>query len=171
MGRWKTLPAALMTVVVAGACAAPAKPRPITVGKVDTGAGSLEAVRRQLQGTWTLVSLETAPAGGGALAPVTARGTLVYDDYGNLTIEATTSDPAAPAAARQGGLMSFKGRAVIDTAASELKLMDLTGNVDPNAVLSPERRRRYAFTGDILTLSSVDAAGNVTASATWRKAS
>jgi hypothetical protein len=163
------LPAVFVTVAMAGACAVPAKPRPITVGKVDTGTGSLEAVRRQLQGTWTLVSLEATPAAGGALAPVKARGTLVYDDYGNLTIDANTSDPAAPAAARHGGLMSFKGRAVIDTAKSELKLMDLTGNVDPNAVLSPERRRRYAFSGETLTLSSIDAAGNVTSTAQWRK--
>ena len=138
-------------------------------GAVDTGAGSLEAVRRQLQGTWTLIELKSSPAPGGALAPVKAEGTLVYDEYGALTIDARTSDPAAPAAARSAGLLAFKGRAVIDTAKSELKLMDLTGNVDPDAVLAPERRRRYAFEGDTLTLLSIDAAGNVTATAVWRK--
>ena len=47
--------------------------------------------------------------------------------------------------------------------------MSLTGNVDPNEVLSPERRRRYAFEGDRLTLSSFDAKGQVTAISTWRR--
>ena len=79
-----------------------------------------------------------------------ATGTLVYDEFGNLTIDARTTDPAAPVAARESNLLSFKGRAVIDAAKSELKLMDLTGNVNPDEVLSPERRRRYEVNGDTL---------------------
>ena len=143
-----TLSAALLTAMMAAACATGTPiTSPIKGGAVDTGAGSLESVRRQLQGTWTLVSLKSSPAPGGALAALKAEGTLIYDDYGNLTIDAFTSDPAAPAAARSASLLAFKGRAVIDTAKSELKLMDLTGNVDPNEVLSPERRRRYAIRG------------------------
>jgi hypothetical protein len=168
--RKSTTLAAVMAVTMA-ACAAPAAPRgrPVLRGPVDSGTGSLEAVRGQLQGRWTLVELKSVTGSGGGLAPVKAEGTLTYDDYGNLTIDARTTDPAAPAAARGAGLLSFKGRAVIDTVKSELKLMDLTGNVDPDEVLAPERRRRYAFEGDLLTLSSIDAAGNVTATAVWRK--
>ena len=63
--------------------------------------------------------------------------------------------------------VSFKGRAVIDTVNRELKLMDVTGNVNPDEVLAPERRRRYAFEADLLTLSSFDEAGTVTAVTTW----
>ncbi len=165
------LSAVMVAVTMAASCASPAAPRgrPIKMGPVDTGAGSLESVRRQLQGTWTLIELQSSPAVGGALAPVRAEGTLIYDEYGNLTIDARTSDPSAPAAARSATLLAFKGRAVLDTVKSELKLMDLTGNVDPDQVLSPERRRRYAFSGDTLTLSSIDAAGNVTATSVWRR--
>jgi hypothetical protein len=166
-----TLSAALIATLMAAGCASPAAPRgrPVKMGPVDTGAGSLESVRRQLEGKWTLVSLESAAAPGGAPTPVKAEGTLVYDQYGNLTIDAHTTDPAAPAAARHAGLLSFKGRAVIDTVNHELKLMDLTGNVDPAQVLAPERRRRYAFEGSRLTLSSIDAAGTVTATSVWEK--
>ena len=101
--------------------------------------------------------------------PVQASGTLTYDEFGNLTIDAHTTDPAAPVAAREANILSFKGRAVIDLANRELKLMDLTGNVDPNEVLSPERRRRYEIADDVLTLSSFNERGQVTAVATWRR--
>jgi hypothetical protein len=161
---------AVITALVIGVgCAAAPRQRPVKMGDVDTGAGSLEAVRRQLEGTWELVSLTVAPPGGGAPVPVAALGTLTYDSYGNLTIDAHTSDSYAPQAAQTAGLLSFKGRAVIDVAKKELKLTDLTGNVDPNAVLSPERRRRYAFEGDLLRLSSIDAAEQLTATSTWRR--
>jgi hypothetical protein len=66
-------------------------------------------------------------------------------------------------------VLTFKGRAVIDVVNNELKLMDLTGNVDPNEVLAPERRRRYVFEGDLLRLSSFDDKGLVTAISTWRR--
>jgi hypothetical protein len=109
------------------------------------------------------------PPGGGARAAVTAKGTLTYDEFGNLTIIAQTTDPKAPVAAREVSTVSFKGRAVVDLPRSELKLMAMTGNVDPNEVLSPDRRRRYEFEADVLKLSSFDAQGNVTAISTWRR--
>jgi hypothetical protein len=122
-----------------------------------------------LTGTWTLLALESVPPGGGARVPVQASGTLTYDEFGNLTINARTTDPAAPIAAREVSMLSFTGRAVIDVVNSELKLMDLTGNVDPNEVLSPERRRRFEFDADTLKLSSFDEGGQVTSIATWRR--
>jgi hypothetical protein len=125
--------------------------------------------RQQLSGTWELVALESIPPGGGARAPIDASGTLTYDEFGNLTISARTKDPDAPVAALEKSSLSFKGRAVIDTVNQELKLMDLTGNVDPNEVLAPERRRRYVFEGDKLKLSSFDARGEVTAISTWQR--
>jgi hypothetical protein len=93
----------------------------------------------------------------------------VYDEYGNLTIDAHTNDPNAPEAARTANVLSFKGRAVIDPDKSELKLMDVKGSVDPNAVISTERRRRFAFEGDLLKLSSLNPDGQVAATATWRR--
>jgi hypothetical protein len=150
-------------------CAKTARERPVKMGDVNTGAGSLEAVRRQLQGTWDLVSLAVVPQGGGEPVPLQARGTLTYDEFGNLTVDAHTDDPNAPQAARTGNLLTFKGRAVIDAAKSELKLMDVTGNVDPNTVISTERRRRYAFEGDLLKLSSLEPNGQIAATATWRR--
>ncbi len=151
------------------ACTASERQRPIGLGDVYTGAGSMEARRRQLQGTWDLMALESSPPSGGARVPIVAKGTLVYDEFGNLTIDAHTDDPAAPVAAREAIQLSFKGRAVIDPAKKELRLMDMIGNVDPNEVLSPERRRLFNIDADTLTLSSVDQRGDITAISTWRR--
>jgi hypothetical protein len=101
---------------------------------------------------------------------VTASGTLVYDEFGNLTIDAHTRDPDAPAAAREVSVLSFKGRAVIDPVRRELQLMAVTGNVDPNDVISPDRRRKYEFTdAEHLTLTSFDRSGQITAIAVWKR--
>src|SRR5262245_40821548 len=97
--------------------------KPVVVGK-DEGGGAMELARRQLQGTWDLVALEYSPSGNDTRVPVTASGTLTYDDFGNLTINARSTDPNAPVAAREVDRLSFKGRAVIDTVKRELKLMN-----------------------------------------------
>ena len=127
--------------------------------------------RRQLMGTWELVALESVIQGDATKprVPIKATGTLVYDEFGNLAIDGRTTEPAAPVAAREKSLLSFKGRAVIDTVSHELKLMNVTGNVDPNEVLAPERRRKYEFTDAGLKLSSIDDKGQVTAISTWRR--
>jgi hypothetical protein len=142
--------------------------KPVALGSAAPS-GSLEATRQRLEGTWDLVALESVPPAGGARVPVNAGGTLTYDQFGNLTIIAQSKDPNAPVAAREVATVSFKGRAVIDAASSELKLMDLKGNVDPNEVLAPERRRKFEFVDNMLKLSSYDAKGNVTAIATWQR--
>jgi hypothetical protein len=168
MNRNSTLLLAAVIAVSAG-CTASERQRPIGLGEVYTGAGSLEAVRRQLQGTWELIALEYSPQPGVPRVPVKATGTLVYDEYANLTIDARTTDPAAPVAARESPVISFKGRAAIDPAKKELRLMDLTGNVDPNEVLAPERRRRFEVDTETLKLSSFDEKGELTAISTWRR--
>ena len=168
----------LVALVAVAACApgplskpggaAPPMNKPVPLSS-DAASGDVEAARRRLFGTWELIALEAAPPGGGARAEVTASGTLTYDEFGNLTIDAHTTDADAPAAAREVSMVAFSGRAVIDVPLSELRLMAMTGNVDPNEVLSPERRRRFEVTDDTLKLSSMDARGDVTAISTWRR--
>ena len=103
------------------------------------------------------------------MVPVKATGTLVYDEYANLTIDARTADPNAPVAAREVPTVSFKGRATIDPVRKELMLMNVTGNVNPNEVLAPDRRRKFEVDFELLTLSSMNAKGEVTAVTKWRR--
>jgi hypothetical protein len=157
-----------MAAVLAAACTAAPRVRPVKGADVETTAGSVEAIRRQLQGTWQLVALEMVPSTGGQRVPIKAAGTLTYDEFGNFVIDARTTDPAAPVAARESALLSFKGRAIIDTVSRELVLTAMTGNVDPSEVLMPQQRRRFEFQADTLRLSAVDERGQVVALSTWR---
>ena len=165
----KRMIATVVALVVGLGCATAPSQQPVKAGDVDTDPGAVEAVQRQLEGTWDLVTLAVMPARGAALAPVAAQGTLTYDKLGNLSIEAHTSDSYAPEAAQAGGVLAFEGKAVIDPAKSELKLTNKSGNVDAKAVVPPERRRRYAFEGSLLRLSAIDSAGRVTTTSTWRR--
>jgi len=167
MDRRSWLPIA--GLVLLSACAAKERQRPLGLGDVNTGAGSVESVRRQLQGTWELISLESSPAPGKPPVVIKASGTLVYDEYGNLRIEAHTVDPAAPAAARELTLLTFTGRAAIDPVKKQLQMLNMKGNADPTEVLAPERTRRYELTIDTLKLSSLDEQGNPVAISLWRR--
>ena len=160
---------ALVVALTMAACTASPRQRPLDLGDVETGPGSLEAIRRQLRGTWDLVALESSPEPGVPRVPIKATGVLVYDEYANLTIDAHTDDPAAPPAARESRLLRFTGRATIDPVRHELQLMDMKGNVNPAEVLAPERRRRFEVDVDTLRLSSFEEDGQVTAISTWQR--
>ncbi len=150
-------------------CKSSERQRPMGMGAVDQGVSSLESVRRQLLGTWELVTLELAPKPGAARVPVAAAGVLTYDEYANLTIDAKTTDPAAPVAAREVNLLSFKGRAAIDPVKKELRLMNLTGNANPDEVLLPNQRRLFEVTDETLKLSTVDEKGEISAVTNWKR--
>ena len=150
-------------------CKSSERQRTMGMGAVDQGASSLEAVRRQLLGTWELVTLELAPKPGATRVPVAATGVLTYDEYANLTIDAKTTDPAAPVAAREVNLLSFKGRAAIDPVKKELRLMNLTGNANPDEVLLPNQRRLFEVTAETLKLSTVDEKGEISAVTNWKR--
>ena len=157
---------AVSAVIMGAGCATASSQRPVEASNINTNRGALDAVNRQLSGTWELVSLTVVPTGQSAPVPVAAVGTLTYDKDGNLTIDAHTSDSYAPQATQSAGVLSFKGK-VIDAGNGELALTDIAGT-DPKTA-SPQWRRRYGFEGDLLRLSSIDAAGRVTATSTWRR--
>jgi len=146
------------------ACAAKDRERPLNTSPIGD---SLTTVRKQLEGTWELVSVEVHPAGGQP-TKVGARGTLVYDDFGNLEINGAITD-AAVAKATDMSVLSAKGRAVIDVPNQRIVFQDMEGNLKDAAAVSPDKARRYRFEGDLLTLTSMDATGKTTAVTTWKK--
>jgi hypothetical protein len=163
------VPAAMLAAAAACATSRP-RQRPIEGGAVSAGPGSLESVRRQLEGNWDLVSAEVVSAAGARQA-LKAHAVLSYDAYGNLSLRGAYDDPAATA--EQTAALNFTGRAVIDTQRQVLRLLDLKQSEGDLASLPPEmvarRERAYAFTGDLLTLTVKDSAGRTTAVNTWRR--
>jgi len=163
------LPAVVLVTVSACASTRP-RQRPVEGGAVEAGAGSLAAVRRQLEGTWNLVSADVLSAAG-VKTTIKASAVLTYDAYGNLSLKGDYEDPAANA--EQKAALNFTGRAVIDTQRQVLRLLDVKQSESEFAALPAEmaarRERAYAFEGDLLTLTVKDSAGRVTAVNTWRK--
>jgi hypothetical protein len=162
----------LVAMIVFPACAEKrARVRPIEGGPVATGTGSLEDTRKQLEGTWNLVSAEVVSAAG-ARRPVKASAVMTYDAFGNFSIKGAFEDPAVTA--DQTALLNFAGRAVIDVQKKELRLLDLQQSDADFAKLPAEmsaaRSRAYEFSLNQVTMTVKNAKGQVTAVNTWRKA-
>jgi len=159
------IPVAVLVLSCLGfACAPKDREKPL---RTSPAGDSLTNVRKQLEGTWDLVSVEVHSAGGQP-TKVSARGMLVYDDFGNLEINGAITD-AALAKATDTSVLSAKGRAVIDVPNQRIVFQDMQGNLKDVAAVSPDKARRYQFEGDLLTLTSMDAGGKVTAVTTWKK--
>jgi hypothetical protein len=157
--RWFVTPVIVLVLAGLGmACAFRPRQRPLPTTRIDD---SLQQVRKQLEGSWDLVSLEIHPASGQPVS-VGARAVLVYDAYGNLEISGVVTD-SAQAKALDSTVLTSKGRAVIDQANKRIRLTDVASEV------SADKTRLYEFEGNLLRLTSVDASGRVTAVATWKK--
>ena len=166
---WLLLPLAALLVVPACATSRP-RQRPVEGGAVAAGPGTLASVRKQLEGTWNLVSADVVSAAGARMT-VKASAVLTYDAYGNFAMKGELDDPAATA--EQKAALNFTGRAVIDTQRQVLRLLDVQQPEGEFAKLPSDmaalRERAYAFEGERLTLTVKDSKGRVTAVNTWRK--
>jgi len=138
------------------------------MGDVDTGVNSVESVRRQLKGTWELVSLDIfSPAGEKEAAQATGR--LTFDEYGNLAMRGTITggpnlDPSA---------LNLSGRVTIDPDLHAMRVGGVTAaNADAKRIdpkLDATNVRYYAFEGDLLKTTLKNPSGVTTATATWKK--
>jgi len=165
----------LAVFALPGAACAPAPSvRPVKAGPVETGPGSLESVRRQLEGRWELVSFETALPPGPP-RKVAASGLLAYDAYGNVTLQGQLLDEADRKAYGDApAVLNISGRAVIDVASSSLRILDAASDrpveaADSLKAVSLDKVRYYAFEGDLLKTIVKDADGRTTATAAWKR--
>jgi hypothetical protein len=162
---------ALVVSALLSACAPAPIYKPIKGGPVDTGSGSLEAVRRQLQGSWALTSYEIYSGGKRRRLPAAAR--LSYDEFGNLTMDGEIARSGA-AQDQRPLLLNYSGRAVLDIQNHELRLLDLvpSGDALPRSVAdatSATNVRRFDVRGDVLTLTIIAADGKPAAASAWKR--
>ena len=167
--------AVFVLITATAACAAAPRERPIGLGPVDTGAGSLTAARKYLEGRWSLTSFDVYPPGGAPIR-LNGSGTLVYDAYSNLQMEIRTDQPTADLLRRAGiatenGTISTSGRVVVDMPARTLTYV-LEGQpaaTSPAGPLAASRPRHWQVDGDVLTLTTKDESGKPLSVGQWKK--
>jgi hypothetical protein len=159
------------------ACAGGPRTRPVEMGPVDTGPNTLTAARQYLQGRWSLESFDVYPPGRDPIR-LSGSGTLLYDEFGNLSMEVRT-DPETGAAltkagiANDGGVISSEGRVVVDMTEKKLTFI-VQGQPAVGAPAGPlalSRPRYWEVDGDNLTLTTKDDQGKPLSVGRWRKES
>jgi hypothetical protein len=159
---------AAIALPVISACESAPRASSVKMGPVDTGANSVEAVRRQLKGTWELVTLNLVGPDG-TKTPVDARGQLLYDEFGNLSMKGniTGSSQVDPS------VLNMTGQAAIDPVTKTVRFRAVAAATPDERLIDPKldfaHTRYYEFTPDGLTTTVKDAKGAATAVATWKK--
>jgi len=164
-----------LALLTAGCAAAP-RQKPIELGDVNTGAGSLAAARRYLQGRWSLISYDVFPPGRAPIQ-LKGKGTLSYDEFGNLDMEIRVDPATAKALDGAGiqsdqGVISTKGRTAVDMQARTLTYI-LEGQPPlgaPSGPLAPNRPRHWEVAGNVLTLTTNGDDGKPASVGRWQKA-
>jgi hypothetical protein len=162
----------LAALAAAFACAPAPRQRPVKMGDVGKGAGSLTEARKYLEGRWTLESFEVHPPGK---EPIVLKGSgdLEYDDYGNLRMEIRAEEASADILRAAGidirdGRISSNGRTVVDLQHKTLTYV-VEGQRAGTGPLAANRPRHWVVEGDLLTLTTKDDAGNPLSVGRWRK--
>jgi hypothetical protein len=162
----------LACAVLAGCTGAP-RTRPLPIGKIESGPGTVAAARKFLEGRWALESFEIRQPGG-PLAPLKGSGVLNYDDFGNLQMEIRSDQASSDALRAAGvdirdGVISSDGRTAID-----LQNRTLTYSIEGQPVgtgpLAANRPRHWVVTADTLTLETRDDAGAPMSISRWKRA-
>jgi len=162
-------------LAITGACSGGPRQRPVEMGPVATGAGTLSSARTFLQGRWTLESFEVRPPGK---APIQLKGagTLLYDDSGNLKMDIRAEEASADLLRAAGidirdGMISTEGRTAIDLQNRTLTYVLQGQKPLIRGPLGADRPRHWVVEGDILTLTTKDDAGQPLSIGRWRKMS
>ena len=167
-------------------CASSPRQRPVAVGEVDTGPGSLTAARQQLEGHWTLVTLAMFDEDG-TQVDVDATGSLTSDAFGGLTIEFRMTDAGRQSLESLGivspnPVISTSGRAVIEPRQQQITYVGADfakqGGLDAGLAakranpFALERVRYYTFNADgSMRLATRHDNGREAAVSTWKRSS
>jgi hypothetical protein len=164
-----------LIAIVLGPVACKSTPVAARTSPVPTGPGTLAEARRFLTGKWTLVTMDIFPPGEAAIHDA-MTGTLVYDEFANMTVDLHLKPDTAELASRIGipvsdGAVVTTGRTVIDMNNHSLSYV-LQGQppVRPSThPLDINRPRYWEVTGETLTLRTKDTDGKVLSVSVWKK--
>jgi len=177
--RWwriASLSALSMLLVVAIGCAAAPRQKPLPVGKIESGPGTVSEARKFLEGRWVLESFEVRPPGKPPIL-LKGSGVLNYDDFGNLHMEIKADQASADLLRAAGiemrdGVISADGRTAIDLQNHTLTYFiegQRSSNQTGGGPLAPSRPRHWEVTGDVLTLTTRDDSGAPLSIGRWKR--
>jgi hypothetical protein len=155
------------------ACSAAPRQRPVEMGPVASGPGTLSSARKFLEGRWTLESFELRQPGTPPLI-LKGAGTLVYDDMGNLTMNIRADEASADLLRAAGvdirdGVIATAGRTAIDLQNHTLTYVVQGQAPLIRGPLGTDRPRYWEVNGDMLTLTTKDGSGEPVSIGKWRK--
>ena len=174
--RLRSIPASACVITLLlglTACQGSPSQRPVKLGPVDEGAGTLKAARNYLEGRWSLESFEVYPAGKPPVA-LKGTGTLSYDEYGNLTMDIRADQASSDVMRASGiditdGVISSHGRTVVDMQNRTLTYVIEGQPATGTGPLAASRPRHWQVDGTLLTLTTQDSAGKPLSVGRWRK--
>ena len=153
-------------------CEAQPRQRPLDIGPVTSGEGTVEFERRRLQGTWKLDRFEVVDSSGNNWV-VKAQANLTYDEYGNLRVEGKLLEPLPGQTALEHPLLGYSGAIVIDPARHQFRLSDVqsVGTINPalGSAIDPSNVRRYELTATTLRIFYLSPSGSPTAVASFSR--
>lgn len=169
---FRTTCAMALACAIAAGCKSAPRERPIPLGPVDTGPGSVTAARKFLEGRWVLESFEVYPPGRPPIA-LKGSGDLLYDDFGNLKMEIRADQQSSDLLRAAGidirdGVISTEGRTAIDLQNHTLTYM-VEGQVANKGPLAVNRPRHWEVQNDRLTLTTKDESGKPLSVGRWRR--
>jgi hypothetical protein len=160
-------------LLASGGCPPAPLQKNIELGPVDSGAGSVAAARKYLEGRWTLESFQMFPPGKAAVT-LTGSGTLQYDDFGNLRMEVRADESSSDLLRAAGidirdGVISTEGRTVVDMQNRTLTYMIQDQSPLIPGPLATRYPRHWEVKDNVLTLTTKDEAGKPLSVGVWRK--
>ena len=177
--RWwriASLSALSMLLAVAIGCAAAPRQKPLPVGKIESGPGTVSEARKFLEGRWALESFEVRPPGKSPIL-LKGSGVLNYDDFGNLHMEIKADQASADLLRAAGiemrdGVISADGRTAIDLQNHTLTYF-IEGQPSSTATgggpLATNKPRHWQVTDGVLTLTTLDDSGAPLAISRWKR--
>ena len=172
MKRPLLLTGAMLALAASLACEAQPRQRPLDVGPVASGPGTIEFERRRLQGTWGLNRFEIIDAAGKPFA-VKAEAILTYDEYGNLTVRGKLLEPLPGERVIEQPMLEYAGPIVIDAQKHEFRLGSIktTEPLEPGLEnnIDPSFLRRYELTDTTLRISYFNKSGALAAIASFAR--
>jgi hypothetical protein len=167
------LTGAMLAVAISLACEAQPRQRPLDVGPVASGPGTIEYERRRLEGTWSLDKFEVLDSAGSATA-VRAQATLTYDEYGNLTVRGKLLEPIPGEKSIEHPLLEYAGPIVLDPTRQQFRLGSVKtagAPLDPGleSKIDPQFVRKYELSDTTLRISFLSPSGATTAIASFTR--